>query len=187
MKIVSYPRRKVRNPDTQTNQTIRIFAIICMPSKEAGRQYTMRIRPDFLSRYCVIRQDLVFEAYSQMDDEKPSIKFLEDLSLKLGCMDLRTANKHITRIQKRLGKVQKIISEFLSRRYYNIPEITPQRSMISATEAVISCLSNYLVSIYGKVIPDTHYEVLSIMNLLVLRSDISTTFAFNSVTFQDTS
>ena len=45
LKILSYPARKVRQPDTCANATIIIVVVVCATAKERGTQYSKRILP----------------------------------------------------------------------------------------------------------------------------------------------
>jgi len=169
------------------NNIILIFVIICHVTKKAGTKYTMRILPEMLSPFCVIRQDLVLEFYKEIENNKITSKVLEKASAQIGCIDLRTAAKHIKRIKYRLENCQKKITEHLSHRYYDLPRITPDTGPIASTKLFITALSDCFTKQFGKIIPDGYFTILSIINYLNIRDDFSTTYACKTTAKDDTS
>lgn len=147
----------------------------------------MRIIPDFLSPYCVIRQDKVLEIYKEFENTKITSKQLEDACIKLGCNDPRTAVKHINRTQLKLESIQKKISEHLSHNYFPLPQITPDTSISGSTEIFISALSECFTRKYGKIIVGKYFSTLVIISYFNYWTDFSTTYAFKTIPIQDTS
>jgi len=187
MGIHSYPKRMIRSAETISNDSIHIFVVICYAAKKAGTQYTKRILPELLSPFCVIRQDMVLEFYKGIENKKITSEILENASIKLGCIDLRTADKHIKRIKDRLENSQKKITEHLSCSYDDLPMMTPDTGLIASTKLYILALSDCFTKRFGKIIPDGYFSILSIINYLNLRDNFSTTYACKTVNIQDTS
>jgi hypothetical protein len=187
MDIHSYPKRMIRSAETMLNDIILIFVVICYAAKKAGTQYTMRILPEMLSPFCVIRQDLVLEFYKGIENKKITSEILENASIRFGCIDLRTADKHIKRIKDRLENSQKKIIEHLSYSYSDLPMITPDTGLIASTKLYILALSGCFTKQLGKIIPDGYFSILSIINYLNLRDNFSTTYACKTLSIQDTS
>jgi len=140
-----------------------------------------------LSPYCVIRQDLSLESYIELNEKKPDAKALEDISLKLGCIDLRTARKHISRIEQKVSNTQKSIAEFLSSKFQNLPHLTPNIGVVTSAKTFILELSGYFTKAYGKIISDSFFSLSSIINVIDRRDTFSSTFVYKTTPFQDTS
>jgi len=140
-----------------------------------------------LSRYCVVRQDLSLAAYKQFEHESLDSSTLEKIAIQLGCVDLRTARRHMNKIKQKLQDTQKTICEFLSNQFSSIPQIKPDINLSQATEICITGLSEYFTQTYGKVIPEEFFEVLRILNYLDHHENFSTTFVCRIPPFQDTS
>lgn len=140
-----------------------------------------------LSRYCVIRQDLSLAAYKQFERKPLDSSTLEKIAIQLGCVDLRTARRHMKRIKQKLQDIQKTICEFLSCKFVSIPDSKPDTSLSQATDICITGLSEYFTQTYGKVIPEEFFEVLRILNYLDHHENFSTTFVCQIPSFQDTS
>ncbi len=133
--INSYPSRCHRNPETGTNDRIKIIQIICLNEKEQGKTYTKRLLPDFLLPYGVIRADKVIEATK--DDH--TIKIENTCSI-LGCIDFRTARKYIKMFNNTVDFISivlaKKLSEYLKENL--IPAFNPETAPLSYVHVLIS-------------------------------------------------
>jgi hypothetical protein len=86
---------------------IPVVVVICAQAKDLGRQYTKRLLPDFLIPFARMRLDAVVEAGRR----KESGSTLEECCRILGCIDLRTARKHLERLEETAGKVALRLAE----------------------------------------------------------------------------
>lgn len=93
--------RKYRDRDTGENIPIVIPVIICSLAREQGTQYTKRVLPAFLIPRCVIRLDHVLEA-AELPAEKRTVNRVCEC---LGCIDPRTAGKHLSALGEAINRV----------------------------------------------------------------------------------
>lgn len=93
LRIHGYPERKFRNPDSGENETIRIVSIRCEVARREGAAFTRRVLPEFLIPHCLIRLDLVEQAAALPVAERTT----EQVCTLLGCVDARTARRHLER------------------------------------------------------------------------------------------
>ena len=111
LKIHSYPRRKVRQPDTCANATIIIVVIVCATAKERGEQYSKRILPPFVVPYCVIRRDAVLDYLKR----HPTATMHYRLALSmLGALDKRTIRRHLGEALALIGRASMQIAGLLA-------------------------------------------------------------------------
>lgn len=106
-----------------------MVVIQCSATREAGKQYTKRLLPDFLIPYSPIRMDRVLEAeHARRVDGAP----LEDCSLIMGCLELRTVRKHLKNLQKVSEEAALEISRELSHvpQYARLPETDPEQNSV---------------------------------------------------------
>jgi hypothetical protein len=121
MRIHAYLWRSVRSPVEAQNVRIRVFSIICMRAKEAGRQYSKRILPPFVIPFCQIIRDGVFAYLRRHPDG--SVLFAVGLEL-LGAWDRRTVRRHLGRAVQLIGgaclQVAQLLSGLLA--YASLPQ-----------------------------------------------------------------
>ena len=86
---------------------ISIVVVICAKAKELGKQYTKRLLPDFLIPFARMRLDKVVEAGRR----KESGSTLEKCCRILGCIDLRTAQKHLERLKESAKTIALTLAE----------------------------------------------------------------------------
>jgi hypothetical protein len=91
LRIHGYPKRRVRNPDSGENESIKVVAIRCEAARRQGKAYTRRVLPEFLIPHCVIRLDRVEQAVALPAGERTAERVCE----MLGCIDARTAGRHL--------------------------------------------------------------------------------------------
>lgn len=106
--------------------------MLCETARAAGKRYTMRLLPDFLVPGCVIRLDQVEKAY----EERHTGAGIDRLCAILGCLDDRTARRHLTRYGESLEAVNLKLAE---RRAMNpelgeLPQITPDATFLERLE-----------------------------------------------------
>ena len=94
--IHSYPSRSYRDPESLEDVWIKIPVRYCALAKALGWQYTKRLLPDFLIPASRMRLDKVIEA----DRRKESESTLEECCRIIGCIDLRTAQMHMERLEE---------------------------------------------------------------------------------------
>lgn len=88
----SYPSRTYRGPDGELCR-LRVVTILCAKEREAGRPYTRRMLPEHLIPRSPLWSDrLVGLLEAGRDREK---NFLDETCAALGCVDPRTARKHV--------------------------------------------------------------------------------------------
>lgn len=111
LKIHSYPRRKVRVPETCANATIIIVVIVCATAKEQGEQYSKRILPPFVAPYCVIRRDAVMDYLRR--HPTGTMHYRMALSM-LGALDKRTIRRHLAEALAFIGTATMQIADLLA-------------------------------------------------------------------------
>jgi hypothetical protein len=121
-----YPLRCVRDREQRRNDTIAVVVIRCENARAANRPYTMRILPDFLIPGCVIRLDHVEEAA----EAKRAGTGNDRLCEILGCLDDRTARRHLRRYGESIDEVALLLAETRSKRpeLGELPKLTPDTS-----------------------------------------------------------
>lgn len=144
--INSYPSRCFRNPETCTNDRIKVIQIYCPKAKDQGKTYTKRLLPDFLVPYGVIRADKVIEATK--DEENINI---EQICQILGCVDFRTARKYFKRFSNTVSVISIALAEKLSEypKENLIPSFNPELSPLSYTHLLIEKFKDLQGYIYG--------------------------------------
>jgi len=143
--------------------------------------------PSILAPYRVIRQDLVLLSIMRHGNKQYDTSTYEQIALKLGCIDLRTARTHVMAMEYKLKTAQIIISEFLSSNYGCLPHITPGTGLIKSTNLFIDKLAQYYTASFGKIFSDDFFKVLPILNHLDHYDNFSTTYGCQSPSFWDTS
>jgi hypothetical protein len=144
--INSYPSRFYRNPETCTNDRIKVIQILCPKAKELGKTYTKRLLPDFLIPYGVIRADKVVEATKDEDNIN-----IEQICLILGCVDFRTGRKYLGRFSNTVSVISITLSQKLSEypKENLIPSFHPEASPLSYTHLLIERFRELQDYIYG--------------------------------------
>ena len=161
---------------------------MCHNEKEQGRQYTKRILPAFLSPFCVIRQDLALDAFIKFEDnESLTSSARESIARKLGCIDLRTVDKHMQAIAERLSSAQNEICRFLSFYCYPQPYLQPNASSSDATLTLIRQLKECYCAFRGRLIPESFFTILHVISHLDHYKYFSMTYASRGQAFWDTS
>lgn len=184
----SYPERKVRSQEKEKNIEIRIPVVKCPVEKAKGCQYTKRILPGFLAPFCVIRQDLVLKSFIKFEHNMPlTLPDRESIALILGCIDLRTVNKHMHAIAEKMHSVQNEIYRFLSSHYNDLPQIQPDARLSNTTVTLIRQLKDCYYTVFGMIIPESFFEILPVIGHLDRYRYFSMTYASRNKALWDTS
>ena len=132
LRVHAYPYRRVRNRERQKNEAIRVVVIRCENARAAGRPYTMRLLPDFLIPRCVIRLDDLEETYDAKRSGEPN----DRLCGILGCLDDRTARRHLKRYEEALEAVALRLAErrAMSPELGELPQINPDTPSVDWLE-----------------------------------------------------
>ncbi len=91
LRFHGYVRRLVRSNETYTNRPILICVIICLSAKLAGKQYTKRMLPPFVTPECNICLDNALQMYRAMPDGKIDY---DKASRLLGTICTKTMRRH---------------------------------------------------------------------------------------------
>jgi hypothetical protein len=178
----------VRSPVKEKNSVIRIVVIECPSEKAAGRQYTKRMLPSFLTSYCVIRQDIALEAFMKFENNASlTLSDREEIATMLGCIDLRTVNRHMQAIADKLRSTQSEMCRFLSSQGNTFPYLRPGVSLSDLTVTLINQLNECFASGWGKIIPTWFFSVIHLISHLNHYSYFSMTYASRNKDFWDTS
>lgn len=184
----SYPKRKVRSPEKGKNIEIRIPVVKCPIEKAAGCQYTKRILPGFLAPFRVIRQDLALISFIKFEYNKPlTPPDRETIALILGCIDLRTVNKHIQAITKKMRSAQSEIYRFLSSHYNDLPQMQPDANLSNTTLTLIRQLKDCCCTVFGMIMPESFFDILPVIGHLDRYGYFSMTYASRNKALWDTS
>ena len=92
-----------------------MVSIRCETAREQGKALTRRILPEFLMPRCVIRLDRVEQAAAVPVAERTT----EQVCILLGCIDARTAGRHL----KRFAEAAERASLWLAERRSRTPEL----------------------------------------------------------------
>lgn len=179
--IHSRPDRKVRDPDTETDITIKVFVIICNQSKKQGKQYTKRIVPDFVKWYARIQFDLIVAVYMEIGSQLTAKK-LEYACLKLGCIDLRTARKHLRDIDEQIKRNNEQLYTFLAMKpgFASLPtEIVPGESNIAILKMLVIKFKDYLQR-SGTIVHYPDITVYTVTHHMVYSAKFSISFVWKS-------
>lgn len=162
--------------------------ILCYFEKAAGRQYTKRMLPSFLEPFCVIRRDLALAAFNNFENnERLKTSNKEEIALRLGCIDLRTASRHMRLIAEKLHSTQNQICDFLSFHNNSIPHLKPGINSCNATLILIRQLKECSCAMVGNIFPSYFFTILNLMKHLDYYKYFSMTFVSSSKNFWDTS
>ena len=91
LRFHGYVWRLVRSNVTRTNKAILICIIICYAAKRAGKQYTKRMLPPFVTPECNIALNNAFEMYRTMPDGRIDYDRASEL---LGTVCVKTMRRH---------------------------------------------------------------------------------------------
>jgi hypothetical protein len=110
---------------------------MCSNAFAAGKQYTIRLVPDFFIPRCVIRLDYLVEAAKEHQHET-DIEWACEL---LGCVDTRTAHRHFERLEKAVGSVVVDLAErrALMPELGELPKTTPETPALTRLETLYDC------------------------------------------------
>jgi len=101
LQVHCYPKRKIRNPQEGTNQSILIVSIICERAEQLGRQYTKRMLPEFAIPECNIRHDRVLVLVADLQGERIDYSLAGEL---LGTVCERTILRHVQAMRRMIGE-----------------------------------------------------------------------------------
>jgi len=144
--------------------------------------------PDFLTPFCVIRQDLALKALIEFEnDEHLSVAAKEQIAQKLGCIDLRTVNKHIQAIAGKINTAQNEIYSFLSLQCCPLPALKPSINSSNRALILIEHLKDQLYKIRGRIIPEFLFTLFGFISHLDHYKNFSMTYASRNRNYWDTS
>ena len=118
------------------NDSIRIIQIICYEAEEEGKQYTKRLLPSFLIPHCVIRLDTTLQAYKIPEKDKELVEKACEL---MGCIDERTARRHLAGINLAVGTASLQLAEIIAANpeLGSFPEHDPHESSIGRLKTLL--------------------------------------------------
>lgn len=104
-------------------------------------QATKRLLPDFLIPHCVIRLDHVIEA-----SRNPTAG-TEAASTTMGCLDPRTAGKHLSRLEWAAEVLSLSLAETVTTtpQWGALPEVNPDLTSLQRSEQLLECRNQGLV------------------------------------------
>ena len=132
LRIHGYVDRHYRDRDSGEDEEIEIIVIRCPLAREDGKQYTRRLLPEFLIPNCRIRLDHVAEASALGNEDRRT----ERVCGLLGCIDPRTARRHLRRFEEAADRVALELSagRAMSPELGDLPSQTPDSSALSRLE-----------------------------------------------------
>ena len=124
--------RKIRNSEYEVNDEVQIISIICKTAKKNGNPYTRRLLPEFIIPGCVIMLDRAFAAYKM----RTVSQNIEDACSTMLCIDTRTAQKHLTRIETAIKLTSLRLAETIARQpeLGDLPYSTPDFTLLEVLE-----------------------------------------------------
>ncbi len=132
LRIHGYVDRHYRDRDSGEDEEIEIIVIRCPIARKDGKQYTRRLLPEFLMPHCRIRLDHVEEACALGSEDRTN----ERVCRLLGCIDPRTAHRHLRRFEEAAACVALELSagRAMSPELGDIPSQTPDSSALSRVQ-----------------------------------------------------
>ena len=146
--------------------------------------------PEFLRPYCRIRLDLSLEYYTAHYTQSGKYDW-EDACQCLGCIDLRTAKRHITDIRAEVPKMTLELTQLLSHKSGFVTDAlaapdTPPSSMLALR---VNQVGEYHRLLYGNqpLITPGFYTTLMIVHGWLGGRNLSTSYVARSKKIHDTS
>ena len=130
---------------------IRIVCVSCETSRRMGRQHTKRLLPEFLKRFCRIRIDLAFMFLRR--HYSPSGKYnLEEACVFLGCIDKRTARRHLAETEGLVKAAGRELQQELSHKsgFIVLQALPPEAGPIRVLDDLVVKLREYHIHLHGK-------------------------------------
>jgi len=109
--IHDYVGRLVRNASTYENDEIVVCVIICHTAQQAGKQYTKRMLPPFVTPECNISLENAVQMYRSMPDGR--IKY-DRASELLGTVCSKTVRRHYVMILSFTEVAVSLLAEYLA-------------------------------------------------------------------------
>ena len=188
--ILSYPQRKWRSPEDGRDHDIRIICIICCRAKEQGKQYTKRLLPVFLRPYCRVRLDLGLEYYTTNYTDS-GIYDLEDACNFLGCIDIRTARRHLYDLQSNVPVINLELSQVLAHKsgYFTARDGAPDTHPVTLLAKLVAQTKELHTFLYGNKTPVSpyFYSVLEVAHVWFCGLNLSTSYVLKAPEAHDTS
>ena len=149
--IHGYVDRSYRDRDSGEDEQIEIIVIRCPIAREDGKQYTRRLLPEFLIPRCRIRLDHVVEASALGSEDRRT----ERVCRLLGCIDPRTARRHLRRFEEAADRVALELSagRAMSPQLGDLPSQTPDSSALSRLERLYRAEIEAVARIGGQAVP----------------------------------
>jgi hypothetical protein len=190
VKFISYPVRNVRSPDDGKDHTITILCLFCFTAKQQGKQYTKRILPEFLRPYCRIRLDLSISFYAENYSASGNYNY-EKACTFLGCIDKRTARRHIGDIHIAVPEINLTIKEMLVHKpgFYQAEDTAPDTPPIALLDCLLEQVREYNIRLYGNIpaLDLLPYSIPGIVHWWFCGRDISMTCVSSNSNTHDTS
>lgn len=155
-----------------------------------GKQYTKRILPEFLRPFCRIRLDLSMGFYT-VNYTKSGKYNWEAACAYLGCIDIRTAKRHITDIQVAVPIMILELTQVLSHKsgFVTDTSSSPDMPPASLLTLRVNQVREYHTLLYGNlpvVIPE-FYTIGYAAHLWFCGRNFSTSYVSRTVKWHDTS
>jgi hypothetical protein len=150
MVVLCYPERKWRSPEDGLDHNITIICIKCIRAREHGRQYTKRLLPGFLKPYRRVRLDLSLEFYSHNYTDSGGYNW-EDVCTFLGCIDIRTAKRHISELQTNVPRMNLELTQLMSHKsgFFTAEETSPDIPPVNLLALRVRQVHQYHVLLFG--------------------------------------
>ncbi|TVQ41463.1 MAG: hypothetical protein EA384_00285 [Spirochaetaceae bacterium] len=169
LRIHGYVDRHYRDRDSGKDEQIEIIVIRCPIARRQGRQYTRRLLPEFLIPRCRIRLDHVAEASALGSEDRRT----ERVCWVLGCIDPRTAGRHLRCFEQAAGCVASELSarRAMSPELGDLPCQTPDSSVLSRLERLYRAEVEAHARLGGRaaVLPSLRYLLQAAMREKYLR------------------
>jgi hypothetical protein len=188
--ILSYPHRKWRSPKDGRDHGIRIICIICRIARGQGKQYTKRLLPGFLRPYCRIRLDLSLEYYTTNYTVSGTYD-LEDTCNVLGCIDIRTARRHLGDLQANVPVINLELSHVVAHKsgFFTEREGAPDTHPVTALATLVAQVKEFHTRLYGNQPPASphFYSALGVTHVWFCGLNLSTSYVLKTPKPHDTS
>lgn len=157
--IHGYAGRLIRNADTEENEEIVICVVICHIAKRAGRQYTKRMLPPFVTPECNITLENACHMFAAMPYGRIDYS---DAALFLGTVCNDTIRRHYRMIFAFCVTTVTLLAEYLSLQapFLPLPDTRPEESLFDQLSSLMQgvCTAHFSRSgLYGASPPAVLY------------------------------
>lgn len=151
--IHDYVGRLVRNAITGENDEIVICVIICHIAKRAGRQFTKRMLPPFVTPECNICLDNAIEMYRAMPEGRIDYKKASEL---LGTVCIKTMRRHYLMVVAFTEVAVSLLAGYLSliAPFLSLPSQPPYEDLFILFVSMMQAVCDSEMKISG-----THHDL----------------------------